>query len=126
MPLICELTDSERRDYGIQLATTLGDIYSLEVEKKRMNDSLKDRMGGLQAKADSLRTLVETGQEFREVECETRLGVPDDKHKQIVRIDTGEVVSTEEMTDDDKQLDMQFENVPSEPEEEFDDGEEDF
>lgn len=87
--LICELTEKERENYGIELATTLQDMDDVEVEKKRNADHFKDRLGGLQSKADELRRKVSSGQEWRDVKCEVRLSEPDADHKQVVRLDTG-------------------------------------
>jgi ribosome modulation factor len=115
--LICTLTDEERRNYGIKLATTLEDIENVEAEKKRSADHFKDRVGGLQATADDLRRKVSTGQEWRDVECVVKFCEPDKAHKQIVRTDTGEVVSTEIMTESDKQLKLPIADEQLTPEE---------
>lgn len=101
--LICDLTDKERREYGIQLATTLGDMEDVEAEKKRHMDHYKDRLGGMQATADTLGRKVRDGKEWRDVECRVVLGQPDKTHKQTIRLDTGETVKTEMMDEYDLQ-----------------------
>lgn len=107
--LMCDLTDKERRDYGITLATTLGDMEDIEAQKKREMDHFKDRIAGLQAKADELSRKVRDGKEWREVECHTLMSTPDREHKQTIRLDTGETIRTERMTDTDLQIIMPFE-----------------
>ena len=103
---MCQLTDQERREYGIQLATTLGDMENVEAEKKKEMDHFKDRLCGLQARADELSRKVRDGKEWRGVDCVIRYSQPDDDHKQVIRLDTGEVVRTALMTQEDRQLVM--------------------
>lgn len=102
--LMCDLTDKERREYGILLATTLGDMKTIEAEKKQAADSYKDQLAGMQFKADELSRKVCDGKEWRDTECRVLYGVPDPDHKQTIRLDTGATVQTERMTDLDKQL----------------------
>ena len=106
--LICTLSDEERRNYGIQLATTLEEIEGIEAEKKKISDRYKDRIAGLQSRADDIRQKVSSGQEWREVECTVVLCQPTADHKQIVRNDTGEVVGTECMNNADRQAMLPF------------------
>lgn len=104
--LICELTDKERREYGISLATTLGDMEQVEAQKKAEMDNFKNRLAGMQAKIDELSGKVRNGKEWRDVTCCVVYGQPDKEHKQTVRLDTMEVVQTELMTETDLQLVM--------------------
>lgn len=112
--LMCDLTDKERREYGISLATTLGDMEQVESDKKREMDHFKDRISGMQARADELSRKVRDGKEWREVECRVYYGTPDKEHKQTIRFDTGETVSTERMTEMDLQLVMPLEDETEE------------
>jgi len=109
--LMCDLTDKERREYGISLATTLGDMGEIETQKKREMDHFKDRIAGLQAKADELSRKVRDGKEWRDVECQILLGSPDREHKQTIRLDTGETIRTERMTEADLQLVMPLDDL---------------
>lgn len=104
--LICDLTDKERREYGISLATTLGDMQQVEAQKKAEMDNFKNRLAGIQAKVDELSGKVRNGKEWREVACSVFYGQPDKEHKQTIRLDTLEVVKTELMTEVDLQLVM--------------------
>lgn len=113
--LLCELSDEERRDYGIKLAVTLDDIEKVETEKKASNDHFKNRIAGLAANADELKRTVATGKEWREVECEVELCKPDSEHKQIVRLDTFEVIATEWMTSDEMQPSLLIDNEEEQP-----------
>lgn len=113
---MCELTQSERNEYGIKLATTLGDIEDIEAEKKKNADHYKDRIAGHQARADELSRKVRDGKEWRDVECEVLLGSPDREHKQTIRLDTGETIRTERMTAADLQLLMPLDDESAESE----------
>lgn len=104
--LLCTLTDEEQREYGVALATAYEDMERVEAEKKRQTDHFKDRIAGLQAKADELRRKVSTGQEWRDVECVVTYGVPMADRKTITRTDTGEVVETTWMTEAEKQFQL--------------------
>ena len=104
--LICDLNDKERREYGILLATTLGDMEQVEAQKKTAADSYKDQLASIQFKADELSRKVRDGKEWRSVECRVMYSAPDKEHKQTVRLDTGETVKTERMTNMDLQLVM--------------------
>jgi hypothetical protein len=118
--LMCELSDKERREYGISLATTLGDMEEIEAQKKREMDHFKDRLAGLQAKADELSRKVRDGKEWRDVECHVYYGMPDPEHKQTVRLDTGATVQTERMTEVDLQLVMPLDETADEGETVYD------
>ena len=102
--LICILTDKERREYGISLATTLGDMEKVEAEKKAEMENYKNRLAGMQAKVDDLSSKVRNGKEWRDVDCHVMYGTPDRQHKQTIRLDTGETVSTDIMSEADLQL----------------------
>lgn len=123
--LLCTLNNEERRNYGIKLATTLDDIEAVETDKKRTNDHFKDRIAGLSAAADELKRKVSTGQEWRDVECEIRYCQPDPEHRQVIRMDTQEIVATELMTDADKQLKLSLVDDLDEDEDEAPDADAD-
>lgn len=101
---LCKPTDEQRKDFGIKLATTLEEVQRVEEEGKRNSDHYKDRIGGLQATVDELRWKVSTWQEWRDAECTVEFDDPTPGFKSVVRIDNGEVVETEAMTDADKQF----------------------
>jgi hypothetical protein len=113
--LLCKLTDEQRKDFGIKLATTLEEVQRVEEEKKRNADHYKDRIGGLQATADELRRKVSTGQEWRDVECTVEFDDPTPGIKSVVRIDNGEVVETKAMTDADKQFVLDLDATAADP-----------
>ena len=109
--LMCELTEKERREYGISLATTLGDMEEIEAQKKREMDHFKDRIAGLQAKSDELSRKVRDGKEWRDIDCRVIFSQPDKEHKQTVRLDTGAIVQTERMSEQDLQLVMPLDGL---------------
>lgn len=96
--LMTKLTDKEREDRGIELATIQLDILRLEEEAKNKANDYKERIGGLKARSRSESVVVSRGEELREVECDILYGVPSKTHKTIIRKDTGETVDVEPMS----------------------------
>lgn len=92
------LTEKEREERGISLATTQLDIINLEEEAKALANDYKERIGGLKARSRAESVIVSRGEEHREVECEIKYGVPNKTHKTIIRNDTGETVAVEPMS----------------------------
>ena len=96
--LMTKLTDKEREDRGIELATIQLDILRLEEEAKNKANDYKERIGGLKARSRAESVIVSRGEEHREVECDILYGVPSKTHKTIIRKDTGETVDVEPMS----------------------------
>lgn len=101
-----KLTDEERKTKGIELATMNNDMMSLDEQAKATANDFKERIGGFAANVRVLSHIVSRGEEIRDVECTVRFGVPDKKHKTIVRDDTGETVAVEEMNEFDLQPEL--------------------
>lgn len=93
-----KLTEKEREERGIKLAVTQIDILRLEEEAKTIAADFKDRIGGLKARSREESVIVSRGEEYREVDCEIKYGVPSKTHKTIIRTDNGEIVDVEPMS----------------------------
>lgn len=96
--LMTKLTEKEREERGIKLAVTQIDILRLEEEAKTIAADFKDRIGGLKARSREESVIVSRGEEYREVDCEIKYGVPSKTHKTIIRTDNGEIVDVEPMS----------------------------
>jgi hypothetical protein len=96
--LMTKLSEKEREERGINLAVTQIDMLRLEEEAKTVAADFKDRIGGLKARSREESVVVSRGEEYRDVECEIKYGVPSKTHKTIVRKDTGETVAVEPMS----------------------------
>ena len=96
--LMTKLTEKEREERGIKLAVTQIDILRLEEEAKTIAADFKDRIGGLKARSREESVIVSRGEEYREIDCEIKYGVPSKTHKTIIRTDNGEIVDVEPMS----------------------------
>lgn len=101
------LTTEEKVQYGRNLANLHHEYVSVEISKKVAADEYKTRLEHLDARITSLARIVRNGEEHREVECHWRYlfegGV-----KELVRMDTGEIVTTEKIDDKERQLLLQI------------------
>ena len=93
-----KLTEKEREERGILLATTQLDIIKLEDEAKNKANDYKERIGGLKARSRSESIVVSRGEELRDVDCSVKYGVPSKTHKTIIRDDTNEIVEVDPMS----------------------------
>lgn len=96
--LMTKLTEKEREERGILLATTQLDIIKLEDEAKNKANDYKERIGGLKARSRSESIVVSRGEELRDVDCSVKYGVPSKTHKTIIRDDTNEIVEVDPMS----------------------------
>lgn len=100
--LVCKLTDEEQQLRGLNLSRAVLDFRKAEVERKRIMAHHKGLVEKAAAKVDDLTTIVHTGQEYRQVEVrddhDFRLGIV-----RTVRTDTGKVIKSRPMTDEDRQ-----------------------
>lgn len=97
-----QLTDEERLELAKALTDRLAKLKELEEERKREAQRLKFDMDAEETQVDYLAKCVSTGEEEREVECEVVYNLPVRGMKQVIRLDTMDVVDEKEMTDQDK------------------------
>ena len=95
------LSPDEVRARGEQLANILKSIDDTEATQKAEKERMKDAMNALTGQCHRLASIVRDGVEERAVEVEMRvdLGL---RLVEEIRLDTGEVVSTRGVTEDDK------------------------
>jgi len=106
-PLACKLTTEDRAVAAGQLAEAIQNLESLEIirktETKNFN-SLKQQFTG---SIHRLSREVANGEAVRSVDCELRLN-RSKLTTTLVRTDTGEIVSERPMTDEEKQMDIDY------------------
>ena len=98
--LKCILTEQELKKAGVDMAQAYLDLESEEDGLKSAQAQFKARIAGHEATIGLCANKIQTGHEFRQVECETR---ESGKNIETVRIDTGEIVETRPMTKDEMQ-----------------------
>jgi hypothetical protein len=105
--LKCVLTEQEFKQYSSTLARTYSEIQELEEARKSVASDFKGKIDGSTAEATRLARIIQNGYEFRYVECDV-VYMLITKTVGIVRNDTGEVVSTRPMTDEERQTVLPF------------------
>lgn len=104
--LPCDLTSYELRERATKMANVVNEIEQLELKKKVATDTAKREIDALVVSVSQLARQVRTGKEDREVEVE-------EVHDEIrfavetFRTDTGEVVRSRPMTDEEKKHALQ-------------------
>lgn len=100
-PMTCRLNDDELRQYGDDLARTLEEIDDQALREDSIKKELKARMSELESKRTAVAIKVRRREELRDVEV--AVVVLDSGVAQEVRLDTGEVITTRPLRDDEKQ-----------------------
>lgn len=91
-----KLTTDELLDRGNQLAEALTEEAKIEVEKSISMKRFKERLGGVLARVDGLKTAISEQVEYRDVECETKKDLIAKKVR-IIRLDTLETVEERDL-----------------------------
>lgn len=104
--LLCHLTDAEVMSRGRVMSETIAMIDQVQSARTQANKEFKEKITGLQEEQRKLAAAFVNRVEERLVECVVLFHRPSEGIKRIVRSDTGEVVSEEEMTDQEKQLNL--------------------
>ena len=100
--LPCILTEEEFRDRSKALGQELQNRDGLEAEKKAYTSQIAAKINESTAIISGLQARINTGREYRMVDCQVQIDWIK-KEKQWVRIDTGEVVRTDVISDEDLQ-----------------------
>ena len=100
--LKCDFTEKEILEFGSDLARKHSEINELEEQKKRVTSDFKAKSDAAEAEASVLARKIQNKHEFRDVECQEIYNYVD-KSVTIVRLDTGEIVKTRNMREDEKQ-----------------------
>jgi hypothetical protein len=100
--LKCEFIEHEILEFGNELARKHSEITELEEMKKRVVSDFKAKTDAAEAEASILARKIQNKHEYRDVECQEVYNYVD-KSVTIVRNDTGEIVKTRDMREDEKQ-----------------------
>lgn len=107
--LRCNLSDEEKINAGKELAEATNELSSIEEDKTQVMADFKAQVTAQEAKVSMLSNKLRSGYELRNVQCEVIFGVPESHQKQTVRLDTNEIVSTETMSEEEKQGNLPLE-----------------
>ena len=109
--LLCKLSETELARAGKDLADNMDKIEAIEQQKKTADDGFKKDIGLLEEVTITLRGMLKSGAQEREVKCEQ---VTDYRNGEvrIKRLDTGEVYSKRNMTKEESQLPLEPKKAP--------------
>jgi glutathionyl-hydroquinone reductase len=117
--LRCPYTEAEMVETAKKLAHEVGELQTVEEEKKASNSAFKERIDERTKEISQLASKYNKGYELRDVECDVRFNDPESGKKTIYRTDTAEAVETLGMTWEEKQDELQLNILPNdEPSEE--------
>ena len=102
LPLECRLTEPEIKAAGKELAEALNHKTRIENELETFKQQKKAEVAAIDAIIARNTVLVNSEKEFRTVECEQRYDF-DNALKTITRLDTGEIVRSEAITNAERQ-----------------------
>ena len=101
--LPCVLDDDEKRDYGRRLADLEHNKVTVETEKKAANDRFKERLSAIDVGIGQHVSAICDGFERRDVDCEWQYHW-ESFAKDLVRLDTGEVIEREAIGTEERQI----------------------
>jgi len=122
-----DFTHEEVHEMGAELARISTEIARTREEKKAVVTDFNAKITAKEAEVGILGNNINNGYEHRYVECTIHFNTPNTGKKTIFRNDSGEQVKVLNMTSDEIQLDMEFEEfdkpaarmvkLPSDPQE---------
>lgn len=108
--LRCDLDQAEILAAGQDLATALDDRDSLQADKESVMRDFKAREAALDALITRTQLMVRNKWVMRSVACKCVLNYAKDKFT-VIRLDTGEVLTERPLTEDEKQMSMEFDEA---------------
>jgi hypothetical protein len=113
LTLECILTEKQRMDYAKEMALNYNKKTAAENQLKAFKSSMNDIIDGCDAKISELNRKVDTGKEYREVNCEIDYDF-DKKTKTWTRTDTKEICKDDIITEYELQEEMNFQQKQQE------------
>lgn len=101
--LECKLTDAELKAAGKELADALNKKAQVENQLETFKAQKKAEMSAMDAGIARNTVLVNSEKEFRSIECRVEFDFGRKGVKSFFRLDTGELVKTEPITNEERQ-----------------------
>ncbi len=105
--LSCVLNESELLTYSREQSRLLTDRHELEEKKKEIAKEYTAKIANLEAGINVITRKIITGSEMRDVKCEVTMRWKTGK-KDTVRLDTKELINTEDIRESERQQHMSF------------------
>ncbi len=103
LSLRCEFTSEELQEKGEELSAIVLRYEEVDEERKTVSQTYREQLSDLRSDRKRLSSLIRKKGEDRPVECIAKFHDPHVGEKTIVRLDTGEIVRIEPMTDEERQ-----------------------
>ena len=98
-----DFSDQERSALGLKLARATRELDDLQEQKKDATKAIAEEIAEVRKQIRSLTAAINDGWDLRMVEVHCFYHCPSNGLKRKVRMDTGEIVSDEPMTDEERQ-----------------------
>jgi hypothetical protein len=98
-----EFTPDELQAKANELALVIEALDKLEEDKAQTSKEFSETIKSFRSRMNGLAKAIRTRGETRLVECVVRMNCPNPLEKSTVRLDTGELVKTEPMTQEERQ-----------------------
>jgi hypothetical protein len=101
-------TDKARLELGKKLADEYAELRQVNSDFDRIKAEYKSKITSREATIEDLSNKVSTGFELVAVKCRWEMDQPEQGKKELIRLDTFEVIETGPMTTADLQSDMEL------------------
>lgn len=108
LALACQYSDAELAEKRDALADVILAIDKVENRKSEAAKAFKEELDGMYAQSGRLAHQIRAREEQRMVDCICEMNKPNVGEKTTIRIDTGEMLKVEVMTDDERQEEIVF------------------
>jgi hypothetical protein len=105
--LVCKFTPDEKIQKGSELSELMSECSGLRDDLKSIKKGLEAQIAEKEARMNRLCEEIRTGQEFRLVPCKWVYGWEEGK-KYCLRGDTMETVKTQDITDEERQTQLEL------------------
>lgn len=105
--LECIIEDDKYIEYSKELAGYNKKMLRLDNEKKSYNKQIGYEISKVEASIQELSDKVGTGKEMRDIDCEVKYDW-DKGEKTIIRLDLNEIVTTDIITETEKQMEIEL------------------
>lgn len=112
--LQCKFAHDELFSFGKTLAEKNALNKQVEADKKSLVKQFDAKLAEIASQVDQISNFLQTGYEYRHVDCIETFGEPDRVKKTVIRTDTGETVEVVPMSPEEMQRVLDFEKEQSE------------
>lgn len=106
-----DFTDAEKLANAQELGRHVQELRAIERRKAEVTAELSLSVKHKTGLVDEISTQVTNGYIYRDVDCEVHMDTPGDGMKTVIRLDTGENVSVERMSESERQMVLHFYEV---------------